>query len=315
MVKSKRKAKENPSSSRKRSAGGRRHGNGLDRQSRTAGARTHSPNNSIIEAIRRNILFSGVDPASISSILPKLTVRDYKPGTIIFDESTEGRYLYLLLNGKVRIKKYTKYGVESLLALLHGGDFFGELSIIDGLPRSARAEAVDECTIVFFSAAEFRILISESDAFTYNLLKNLALRLRTLDQAFVSELEHNIVSSQAKLDKLNLLIEASKIVNSAIDIDKLLVLILNAAATSIQAERGTLYLLDKGRSELWAKVAQGKDMIEIRLPIGKGLAGYVAKTGEIVNIANAYNDPRFNPEIDKQTGFRTHNVLCMPMKN
>ena len=56
-------------------------------------------------------------------------------------------------------------------------------------------------------------------------------------------------------------------------------------------------------------------MIEIRLPVGKGLAGYVAKTGEVVNIPDAYSDPRFNPEIDKRSGYHTQNVLCMPMKN
>ncbi len=273
------------------------------------------PNGNTLQAIKRNVLFSGVNPKSLKSIIPKLVVRQYKAGDIIFDESTKGRYLYLLLSGRVRIKKYTKYGVESLLAVLHEGDFFGELSILDGLSRSARAEAVDPCTIVFFSSSEFRSLIAESDAFTFNLLKNLALRLRTIDQAFVSELERNVISSKAKLDRLSLLIEASKIVNSTIDIDKLLVLILNAASNSIQAERGTLYLLDKERGELWAKVAQGKDITEIRLPVGKGLAGYVAKTGETVNIPDAYSDPRFNPEIDKKSGYHTRNVLCMPLKN
>jgi K+-sensing histidine kinase KdpD len=270
---------------------------------------------SILQAIHQNILFSGVDSRNVSSVIPKLTIHRFKPGAIIFDESTTGRYLYLLLKGRVRIEKYTKYGGESLLALLHEGDFFGELSILDGLPRSARAKAADACVIVLFSASQFRRLISESDAFTFNLLKNLALRLRTIDQAFVRELERNTLSSRAKLERLNSLIEASKTVNSTIDIDKLLNLILTAASNRIQAERGTLYLLDKEKGELWAKVLQGKDMKEIRLPIGKGLAGYVAKTGETVNIADAYSDPRFNPEIDKKSGFRTRNVLCMPMKN
>ena len=269
----------------------------------------------IIPAIQQNVLLSGVDAKTLASIIPKLALHHYKSGAVIFDESTSGGFLYLLVRGKVQIKKYTKSGIESLLAVLHEGDFFGELSVIDGFLRSARAEAVGSCTIALFDAGEFRELVKESDAFTFNVLKNLAIRLRTLDQAFVSELERNSVSSRAKVDKLNLLIEASKIVNSTIDIDKLLVLILNAAAHSIHAERGTLYLVDRNANELWAKVAQGKDMIEIRLPIGKGLAGYVAKTGEVVNIPDAYSDPRFNPEIDKRSGYHTQNVLCMPMKN
>ena len=56
-------------------------------------------------------------------------------------------------------------------------------------------------------------------------------------------------------------------------------------------------------------------MVEIRLPVGKGIAGYVAQTGEIINIPDAYKDSRFNPDIDKRTGYRTRNMLCMPMKN
>jgi signal transduction histidine kinase len=55
--------------------------------------------------------------------------------------------------------------------------------------------------------------------------------------------------------------------------------------------------------------------VEIRLPIGKGIAGFVAATGETINIPDAYADSRFNPEIDKTTGYRTKTILCMPMKN
>ncbi|MCZ6775631.1 MAG: GAF domain-containing protein [Ignavibacteria bacterium] len=273
------------------------------------------PRHSLIDKVRGNILFSNVDSRTLSTIVPQLTEHRYKQGQVIFDESTKGRDLYLILEGKVRIKKYTKYGFESLLAVLHTGDFFGELSIIDGLPRSARAEAMEKCSIVSFSASDLRSLIIESDAFTFNLLKNLAFRLRTLDQTFVVELERNALISKNKLDKLNQLIEASKTVNSTIELDKLLVLILDAAAHSINADRGTLYLVDESTGQLWSKISQGKNMVEIRLPLGKGLAGHVAATGETINIADAYKDPRFHPEIDKKSGYKTHNVLCMPMRD
>jgi K+-sensing histidine kinase KdpD len=269
----------------------------------------------LLKRVQSNILFDGVRPQSIVPLIPKLTERKYAAGEVIFDEYTLGRDLYLILKGRVKIKKYTKYGIESLLAVLHEGDFFGELSILDGLPRSARAEAMEECIIVTFQASDLRELIKESDAFTFNLLKNLALRLRTMDQTFVRELEHNALASKSKMEKLNLLVEASKSVNSTIDLDKLLGLILDAAARSVDADRGTLYLVDTHTNELWSKITQGQNMIEIRLPMGKGLAGYVAKTGETVNITDAYKDPRFNPEIDKKSGYKTRNVLCMPMRD
>jgi K+-sensing histidine kinase KdpD len=136
-----------------------------------------------------------------------------------------------------------------------------------------------------------------------------------MDQTFVQELNRNAMSAKAQVDRLSLLIDASKIVNSAIDIDKLLRLILDVASRSINADRGTLYLVDHQAHELWSMVAQGNDVVEIRLPMGKGLAGYVGETGEVVNIPDAYKDSRFNPEIDMKSGYKTHNVLCMPMRD
>ncbi|HUI65264.1 MAG TPA: ATP-binding protein [Bacteroidota bacterium] len=270
---------------------------------------------SVLARLHRNILFSGVSPQIVSRVVTRVQERQFHAGEVIFDESSRGRELYCITRGRVRIQKYTKFGVESLLAVLHEGDFFGELSTIDGLPRSARGEAMDDCAVVLLSQNEIRALTKESTEFTFNLLTNLAIRLRTMDQTFVLELDRNAAASKTQVDRLNMLIEASKIVNSAIEIDKLLGLILDAASRSINADRGTLYLLDEGAGELWSKVAQGNNIVEIRLPVGKGLAGYVAKTGEVVNITDAYKDPRFNPEIDKKSGYKTHNVLCMPMRD
>jgi signal transduction histidine kinase len=136
-----------------------------------------------------------------------------------------------------------------------------------------------------------------------------------MDQSYAQELNRHAAQARSKLDRLSQLIEASKIVNSSIEIDRLLGLILDVAARSTGADRGTVYVVDDVKQELWSRVAQGNNMVEIRLPMGKGLAGYVAKTGETVNIADAYQDPRFNPEIDKKSGYKTRNVLCMPMRN
>ena len=287
----------------------------------TARARKHNnaepvrSGTSILAKIKKNIIFSNVSQKILEKNLSRFTERNFKAGEILFDEYSKGRDLFLIVSGRVRIKKYAKFGVESLLAVLHEGDFFGELSLIDGLPRSARAEAIDDSSTITLSEPAFRTLVAQSKEFSFNLLNNLAMRLRTTDQTFVLELGRNELAAKTKVDKLSMLIEASKIVNSAIEIEKLLGLILEVATRSITADRGTLYLLDKSTDELWSQVAQGNNMVEIRLPMGKGLAGYVGKTGETVNITDAYKDPRFNPEIDRKSGYKTRNVLCMPMRN
>ncbi len=265
--------------------------------------------------IRTNALFTHVPQKRVLSLLPKLTCHRYARGQRVFDESTRGKDLYLIASGRIRITKATREGIESRLAVLHERDFFGELSVLDGAPRSARAEAMEESVIVTLKASDFRDLMEESRVFSSNLLQNLARRLRTMDHSFVLELERNTHSLKIQTDKLHMLVEASKIVNSSIELDRLLELILDFASRTIKADRGTIYLIDPVTSELWSKVVQGNNMVEIRLPQGKGLAGYVARTGETINIADAYKDPRFNPEIDKKSGYRTHNVLCMPMRN
>jgi len=79
------------------------------------------------------------------------------------------------------------------------------------------------------------------------------------------------------------------------------------------AERATIYLVDKERAELWSKVAIGEDVGEIRVPLGTGIAGLVAQSGEIINLPDARSDPRFNPDIDRRTGYVTRNMLTLPM--
>ena len=78
----------------------------------------------------------------------------------------------------------------------------------------------------------------------------------------------------------------------------------------LEADRSTLFLVDEAKQELWSRVAKGKDLSEIRIPLSAGIAGHVARTGETVNIADAYRDPRFNIDVDHRTGYHTRTILC-----
>jgi phosphoserine phosphatase RsbU/P len=115
--------------------------------------------------------------------------------------------------------------------------------------------------------------------------------------------------------RLESLIDASQILNSTFDLDQLLELILNLATKNLNAARGTMYLIDEEKKELWSRVFKGDELTEIRLPIGTGLAGYVAKTGKTLNLKDAAHDKRFYSGIDKKSGFKTKSMICIPMKN
>jgi signal transduction histidine kinase/CRP-like cAMP-binding protein len=115
--------------------------------------------------------------------------------------------------------------------------------------------------------------------------------------------------------QLKLIINATKLVNSNIKLDEILNVIVNAASSITQADRGTLYIVDNEAGELWSKVIRGDNIEEIRLKLGQGLAGWVAKSGEIVNIKDASQDERFDSEIDKHSGYKTKSMLCFPIRN
>jgi sigma-B regulation protein RsbU (phosphoserine phosphatase) len=122
-------------------------------------------------------------------------------------------------------------------------------------------------------------------------------------------------SEQRTRSRLQFLMEATKTLASTLDLGELLGRILEVAKAQADAERGTLFLVDEKNEEIWSLIAHGLEKQEIRLPLGKGIAGSVAKSGEILNIPDAYADPRFNRDVDAQTGFRTRNILCLPIRN
>lgn len=111
--------------------------------------------------------------------------------------------------------------------------------------------------------------------------------------------------------RLELILDVTRRLMSVTDLTALLRLMAEATTQLLDCDRATVFLVDHETREVWSKVALGTG--EIRFPIGRGIAGAVAETGEIVNIPEAYADPRFNPEPDRRTGYRTESLLTYPM--
>jgi HD-GYP domain-containing protein (c-di-GMP phosphodiesterase class II) len=125
-----------------------------------------------------------------------------------------------------------------------------------------------------------------------------------------------VAKLQQRVEKLGGILDVAKALVAERDLDRLLNLIVEAAARVVDADRCSLFLVDHERRELWTKVAQGLGMglKEIRIPMDRGIAGAVATTNEGINIPDAYKDPRFNKNVDKQTGYRTKAILAIPMR-
>jgi len=115
-----------------------------------------------------------------------------------------------------------------------------------------------------------------------------------------------------RLEKVSSLLDVSKVLAAERDLDTLLPVILIEAAHTVEAERCTLFILDREKGELVSKVAQGAEA-ELRMDASQGVAGAVVETGVPLNLPDAYSDPRFNASFDQQLGFRTRQLLCVPM--
>ncbi|HEY3452590.1 MAG TPA: HD domain-containing phosphohydrolase [Myxococcales bacterium] len=114
-----------------------------------------------------------------------------------------------------------------------------------------------------------------------------------------------------RVEKLSAILDVAKAMTVQRDLDRLLELILQAATRVVDADRSSIFIVDREKRQLWTKVAQGTG--EIRIPLDTGIAGAVATTGKTVVIKDAYADPRFNRSVDLATGYHTRNILCVPM--
>lgn len=113
--------------------------------------------------------------------------------------------------------------------------------------------------------------------------------------------------------QLEAVLDIAWAISSPMRMDALLPLIMKHVTAVMDADRSTFFVVDAARGELWSKVLQGEAVVEIRLPVGEGLAGWVAAHGEIINLRDAYTDPRFDRSWDQATGYRTRSLLCVPI--
>jgi len=120
-------------------------------------------------------------------------------------------------------------------------------------------------------------------------------------------------SSGQRLDAaaLERVLETTKRLARPIDLDSLLGQVIDAAREVLDADRGTVFLYEPATNELVVSVGTGVDAI--RVPADRGIVGECAQTRAIVNVPDCYADPRFNPEVDRRTGYRTRCLLTVPL--
>ncbi len=98
-------------------------------------------------------------------------------------------------------------------------------------------------------------------------------------------------------------------------LDELLDRMVRRIALALEADRGTIYLVDGGTGEVFSRAAELPEIEEIRLKLGQGIAGHVAQSGQVVNVPTTNSEVRFFPGVDKKTGYQTRSILAVPMRD
>ena len=118
-------------------------------------------------------------------------------------------------------------------------------------------------------------------------------------------------SRKISLSNATAILEVARHLGISVDLDELLDLIVRETTTVLDCERASLFLYDPDRDELYSKIATGTD--QIRLPMDCGIVGACARSGSLINVPDAYADERFHKDVDRKSGFRTHNILSCPL--
>lgn len=259
-------------------------------------------------------LFEGMSERDVAEACKPLHKEKAAAGTIIMEEKGPVQALYIIKSGEIEIRKRIGDRQEKL-GTLSAGDFFGEMAMVDGVRNSATVVTTRDSILLKIDRETLPDLIKQFPVISWNIARTLYSRLQASADALKTQMETQGQKTDKEISRLHALIEATQTVNTSLEITRVLELILNEAMRITDAERGTIYLIDENTHEIWSRILVGNEMNEIRQSIGKGISGYVAQTGETVNIEDAYHDPRFNPEFDLKSGFKTKNILCMPMNN
>jgi CRP-like cAMP-binding protein len=137
-------------------------------------------NSSMTDALGVVPLFAGLDAAGLAGLARGMRVRRFRRGETVFHLGDPGDALFIVMSGSIKITLPADTGDEAILATLRPGDFFGELALLDGAPRSATAVAIEQTETYVLSRDGFRELIESQAEMREALLATLAAEVRRL---------------------------------------------------------------------------------------------------------------------------------------
>ncbi|MFL3007468.1 MAG: Crp/Fnr family transcriptional regulator [Candidatus Neomarinimicrobiota bacterium] len=139
-----------------------------------------------IELLKTVSLFWDLNKIELGHISDKMVSKKFQNGNLIFLEESEGKNLFFVVEGSVKVTRLSKDGREVILAMLNAGDFFGEMSLLDGEARSANVIALEETEVLSLKRDDFLVVLHDYPKIAIQLLKEMTSRLRKSDRQIVS---------------------------------------------------------------------------------------------------------------------------------
>ena len=148
-------------------------------------------------------IFRSMKAADLQKFAKSVDEETYPAGHMMLDVNSVADKVYLIDRGAVKVSRSTKFGDETTLIMLGHGDVVGELAVLDGRFRSARATCAEETLVFSISKAGFEKLLKKDRAVSLNLLRELAGRIRNSNDNIVKRLEEQRLLVESRLDKLH----------------------------------------------------------------------------------------------------------------
>ena len=199
-----------------------------------------------IELLQSVSIFWDLNENDLGHIADKMVAKHFENGNYIFLEDSEGEQCFFVLKGSVKVTRLSKDGREVILAMLNEGDFFGEMSLLDGESRSANVIALEKTKVLTLDRNDFIAVINDYPSIAVQLLKELARRLRKSDRQIAS-LSLSDAEKRIALCIIRFADEQGVIQNGKVSIPKTPIQqdIANMAGTSRETVSRALGLLEK----------------------------------------------------------------------
>jgi adenylate cyclase len=272
-------------------------------------------------------LFADIPGENLQSIAGLATEQQFPVGTMIMHQDEPADAMFILCNGQVQVFGTGSDNDEAELTVIKPGETLGESGYFCGRKRTASARAIEPIELLRISYDHLPRCFELAPGLAFGLLHVMATRIRDINYLYQTA-AHRHRAAERSLRHLSEYLDGTSHLDLRLDssndpshakeaagVEVLIQRVVGTASKLMNADRGSLFLLDSANGELWSKVAEGAGVKEIRVKGGTGIVGWVAAHGQPLNIPDAYADQRFNPETDRRTGYKTRAVLCGPVRN